>query len=233
MLPLKTSVSESTIESSLSECISQDSGTDYEEETKPIHSNITLRPPRESRRIQSDNTSRSRNRAILTCQQNSQNSSIPRTRTSSQPRQSQTTDNQSPMYSSNRSVSQPKLSQNAHFLDGFSVADCIDARKIPDPPPPSPSNTKVRLRRCSSSTVLRPMSSTDVTNRQNHQILTNHHNSSDTKSNFFTRRKRKTLPHTLSLNPDEQSIKPNFTEVNEEKSDFKNLTEFFKWHFLI
>ncbi|VEU33518.1 unnamed protein product [Pseudo-nitzschia multistriata] len=96
-----------------------------------------------------------------------------------------------------RSSSQPRALQNAHFLDGFNVADCFDVRAIPDPP--SPRNIKSCHRRRVSSAVLRPMSSRDITNRGNNQnTATTDDVGVCTKSSSSVRRKRKTLSHVPS-----------------------------------
>ena len=163
---------------------------------------VTVRPPR-GRRYSEAVAS---NETVHIHHHPSKEALLYRHRSSSQPRSSKSVEPLPPrqMESSIRSVSQPRLSQNTHFLDGFNVADCYDVRTIPDPPAPSSSNSKRRHRRLVSSTVLRPMSSMDVNNRGNNQIsISNHINGGDIKSSFVTRRKRKTLSHVPApLNPE-------------------------------
>jgi len=208
--PLKRTSTESTRETELlSERITQTkTQTESNQEKdkagkKTMNSFVTIRPPRDPKH--SESVATATNSTALP------NPSAHRHRSSSQPRQSQTT-----MHTSSRSASQPRSSQNAHFLDGFNVADCFDVRKIPDPPSSSPSDTRRRHRRRVSSAVLRPMSSMDVNNRKNNDPIstTNHTTGSDAKSSFSTRRKRKTLLHVPSPLYQEGSQK-----VNEEKCD--------------
>eukprot|EP00535_Pseudo-nitzschia_heimii_P005357 CAMPEP_0197180464 /NCGR_PEP_ID=MMETSP1423-20130617/5067_1 /TAXON_ID=476441 /ORGANISM="Pseudo-nitzschia heimii, Strain UNC1101" /LENGTH=617 /DNA_ID=CAMNT_0042630547 /DNA_START=116 /DNA_END=1969 /DNA_ORIENTATION=- len=180
-----------------------------------MKSEIKLRPQGDPKLSQSILTKGSTNRADLNIHpQHSQLHSFPSHRSSSQSRESQTAGFRSPIYNLNRSVSQSKPSQNAHFLDGFNVANCFDVRRIPDPPLLSPSNSRMRHRRCVSSSVLRLMSSTDVRNRQNNQVPI----SVDTKPQLFATKKRKTLPHAMPpLNSFEQILKVDLTNEKGKK----------------
>jgi hypothetical protein len=106
--------------------------------------------------------------------------------------------------SSKRSASQPRSLQqhSSHFLEGFNLAGSFDVGAIPDPPTPSSSKSRNR-RRVSSGSVLRPMSSRDVTNRgNNNQAIETSGDTpttiTTTKSGSSARRKRKTLSHVPS-----------------------------------
>lgn len=178
-----------------------------------MNSFATMRPPKAPKQVQPDLTVRStvadtfHNR-----QQDVEYCSHYRHRSSSQPRPSQTA-HPLPLASNSmtsRSASQPRALHNAHFLDGFNVADCFDVRAIPDPP--SPCNTKSRHRRRVSSAVLRPMSSRDVTNRGNNQnTIACDAIVADAKSSSSVRRKRKTLSHVPSpiIPAEEQQVGSN------------------------
>lgn len=220
--PLKRTSTESTMES-LSERVTQLNERKYEIENKSMESVVNIRPPRDPKQSQSVATIGPTNIIIFHNHHHQpQHSSNNRHRSSSQPRLSPNVEASSSkvMHGTSRSVSQPKASQNAHFLDGFNVADCFDVRTIPDPPLPSPSNSRSRHHRRISSTVLRPISSRDVTNRKNNQItITNDTTGSDTKSSFRTRRKRKTMLLVPSpLSPEgQQKLDSNSTLYVSEK----------------
>ena len=128
-----------------------------------------------------------------------------RHRSSSQPRPYQESFPPPQRHHSVRSASQPRSTQNSHFLESFNVADCHDVRNIPDPPTPSPGNSRRRHRRRVSSSVLRPMSSMDVNNRGNNQTTIYNHED-ELKPAFVTRRKRKTMSHVPApINPADES----------------------------
>jgi hypothetical protein len=130
-------------------------------------------------------------------------------RSSSQPRPSQPIELEQLSASkvnscSKRSSSQPRSLQqhSSHFLEGFNLAGSFDVGAIPDPPTPSSSKSRNR-RRVSSGSVLRPMSSRDVTNRgNNNQAIETSGDTpttiTTTKSGSSARRKRKTLSHVPS-----------------------------------
>ena len=132
-----------------------------------------------------------------------------RHRSSSQPRPSQPIELEQLSASkvdssSKRSASQPRSlqQQSSHFLEGFNLAGSFDVGAIPDPPTPSSSKSRNR-RRVSSGSVLRPMSSRDVTNRgNNNQAIETSGDKpttiTSTKSSSSARRKRKTLSHVPS-----------------------------------
>mmetsp|Transcript_583 Transcript_583/g.644 ORF Transcript_583/g.644 Transcript_583/m.644 type:complete len:671 (-) Transcript_583:884-2896(-) len=166
-----------------------------------MHSFVATRPPRVPKPLSCIATNTVDASTFIHHQQNS--SHFDNHRSSSQPRasQSQSTELESeisvPTINPSRSASQPRSLQTSHFLDGFNVADCFDVRAIPDPP--SPTNSKCRHRRRVSSSVLRPMSSRDVTNRGNNQGLEGSDTATITgKSGSSARRKRKTLSHVPS-----------------------------------
>ena len=184
-------------------------------EEKPFFMNsfATMRPPKVPKQVQPLPTVGSTvTDTFDNHQQDVEYCSHHRHRSSSQPRASQPAD-PLPLASNSitsRSASQPRALQNAHFLDGFNVADCFDVRAIPDPP--SPCNTKSRHRRRVSSAVLRPMSSRDITNRGNYQsTIASDAIGADTKSSSSVRRKRKTLSHVPSpiIPAEEQQVGSN------------------------
>ncbi len=153
----------------------------------------------------------------------SEMTSTHRHRSSSQPRPYQSVEAFPPQQREHsvRSTSQPRSTQNSHFLESFNVADCHDVRNIPDPPTPSPGISRRRHRRRVSSSVLKPMSSMDVNNRGNNQTITYDHEG-ELKPAFVTRRKRKTMSHVPApLNPAEESGFAISTDpqLNEERCD--------------
>lgn len=196
---LKRASAESTIEP-LSRRRAKYSQMNYVAERSCL---ATIRPPRDPKQSHSVNTIGSTNSTIINSHhRQSQNSSIDINRSSSQPRISRTAEAlpSVSMHCASRSVSQPRASQNAHFLDGFNVADCFDVRAIPDPPPPSPDNSRNCRSRRASSAVLRPVSSRNVTNRKDYQIIRTHNTiDSDTNLSCDPRRKRKPILSVPSL----------------------------------